>query len=284
MRATRVSGCGEPVLGPDSVISTEGFISVAMTANIVAGEALSVTNASGRICVQDTPTPKFLNYSLEISFCGVNPELITMLTGQPVVLNADGDAVVGFRMNSQIDVDLVGFALELWSSVPVAVCDDTGSASYGYILLPFIKGGTLGDFTVENGVVNFTLSGAATKDGSGWGVGPYNVVRDASDIAAPLVSAITEGDHMNLEITTVAPPSVASDTATALGVPATLITAGIPATLTPANSYTPKNLADLLVVLPPKSPTSAWTAGQYVRLRDGSTAHWTSSTWAAGPA
>jgi hypothetical protein len=32
------------------------------------------------------------------------------------------------------------------------------------------------------------------------------------------------------------------------------------------------------------SPSTAWTTGQYILLGDGTTAHWTSSAWAAGPA
>lgn len=282
MRATRLNGCGNPVLGPDSVIATEGFISVGLTANNEAGEAISVTNANGKVCVSDTPAPKFVNYSVEVAFCGVNPELITLLTGQPVVLSADGQQVVGFRVNSRINVDLTGFALELWSGVPVAQCDDSGEATYGYFLLPFLKGGTLGDFTVENGAINFTMTGASTREGSGWGVGPYDVVRDENGLAGPLNEPITEGDHLNMEITTVAPPSVDDDGAQALGVPATGATAGTPGSTTPAQSYAPANLAGLTGVT--ASPNTAWTSGQHVVLRDGTVAHWTGTVWAAGPA
>lgn len=287
MRATRLNGCGNPVLGPDSVVETEGFISVGLTANQQEGEAISVTNAAGNVCIQDTPPPKFVNYSVEVAFCGVDPELVSMLTGQPIVLDADG-VPVGFRQNSKVNVDLTGFALELWSGVPQAACDESGDPSFGYILLPFIKGGVLGDFSVENAAVNFTLSGATTRDGSGWGVGPYDVVRDGAGLPAPLAEVIDDGDHLHLELTTVAPPSDLTGGATALGVPATGATAGSPATLTPANSYAPKNLAELIAgaggdhgVAVVASPLTAWTGVQYVVLRDGSNAKWSSTAWIA---
>lgn len=288
MRATRTNGCGNPVLGPDSVVQTEGFISVGLTANTQEGTVISVVNAAGNECVSDTPPPKFVSYTVAISFCGVDPELLSMLTGQPVVLSADGEEVVGFRQNSKVEVDLVGFALELWSGVPQAACDESGDPSYGYILLPFIKGGVLGDFTVENAAVNFSLSGATTRDGSGWGVGPFDVVRDESNLPGPLNEPIDDGDHLHVEVTTVPPPSDLDLGAEALGVPATGATAGIPGTLTPGNSYAPKNLAELIAgdggahgVDVIASPLTAWTAGQHIVLRDGSAAKWSSTAWVA---
>jgi hypothetical protein len=291
LRATRLNGCGAPVLGPDSVVATEGFISVALTSNTEAGEAISVTNAAGKVCVNDTPTPKFVNYGVEVQFCGVNPALITLMTGQPARLNAAGDAVVGFAVNDEVNVDDSGFALELWSGVPVEECDESGEATYGYMLLPFIKGGTLGDFTVENAAVNFSMTGAQSKRGSGWGVGPFDVVRDESNVAGPLNVAVTAGDHLIVEVTTVPPPAVDDDDPQALGVPATGAVAGIPGDPTPANSYFPKDLAELIAgaggdhgVAVVANPATAWTAGQHIILRDGSLAHWTSAAWAAGAA
>ena len=281
MRATRLNGCGNPVLGPTSVVATEGFISVAMTANTEAGEAISITNAAGKVCISDTPIPKFVNYSIEINFCGVDPDLVTLLTGQPVVLDASGEAV-GFRQNSKIDVDLVGFSLELWAGLAGSVCDETGDPEYGYMLLPFVKGGVLGNFTVENGAINFTLTGAQTRDGSGWGVGPHDVVKDDLGADSPLLEPIDDGDHLHVQVTPVAPPS---DFGTeALGVEATQASEGSPATLTPANSYAPADFTDLGTSGLTADPATAWSAGSYVTLRDGSRAHWDGSAWVSGAA
>lgn len=282
LRATRLNGCGAVVLGPDSVVTTDGFISVGLTANTEEGETISVTNAAGKICILDEPTPKFTGYSITVAFCGVDPELFALMTGQPVVLNAAGDEVVGFAIDDDISLDDSGFALELWSNVPVAACDATGSASYGYMLLPFIKGGVLGDFSVENGAVNFTLSGATTKTGNEWGVGPYDVVRDETGVPGPLNAAIPTTRHLHTEVTTVPPPDVEVEGSTALGVPATGATAGSPAILTPDNSYAPADFADVDSLT--ADPLTAWTAGQYVLLRDDSTAHWDGAAWVAGVA
>lgn len=281
MRVTRLDGCGRVALGEDAQISTDGFISVGLTANNEEGEAISVTNAAGNICVLDEPPPKFTGYGVEVQFCGVDPELFTLMTGQPIVLNAAGDDVVGFRVNSQVKVDELGFALELWSTVPVAACDVSGGSSYGYFLLPFLQGGVLGDFTVENGAINFTLTGATSKDGSEWGVGPYDVVRDVGNAAAPLNEPIESGDHLHMQLTTVPPPEP-SDGFGALGVEATGATAGTPATLTPANSYPPADLEDAQSGDFTATPATAWATGQYVVLGDGTNAYWDGTAWVAG--
>lgn len=276
LRVTRLDGCGNPVLGPDSVVVTKGFISVALTANIDEGEEINITDASGDTCVLDTPCPKFQNYGVEVQFCGVNPALFNLMSGQPVVAN--GVDTVGFRMNSEISACDSGFALEMWTGVASDACEPGAGQQFGYILLPFLRSGVLGDFTVENAAINFTLTGAQTKKGSGWGVGPYDVINTAG-VPGPLAEPITVGDHLHMEATTLAPPEPDCDP-DALGVEATGATAGSPAEYTPAQSYGPEDLAGLSGVT--ASPATAWTAGQYVALRDGSTAHWSGTAWVAG--
>jgi hypothetical protein len=280
MRATRVTACGDPVLGPKSVVETEGFISVGLTANQQTGTAIAVENAAGKVCISDTPPPKFVNYAVAINFCGVDPDLVTMLTGQPIVLNAQGEAT-GFRVDSKINVDLVGFALELWTGVPSEACDASGEAGFGYLLLPFIKGGVLGDFSVENGAINFSLAGATTRDGSNWGVGPYDVARDINGLPGPLLEPITDSQHLHVDYTTVPPPTDLEGGATALGVPATGATSGSPATLTPGNSYAPADLAEANAGPFVATPATAWDSDEYVVLQDGSSARWNGSAWIA---
>jgi hypothetical protein len=53
-------------------------------------------------------------------------------------------------------------------------------------------------------------------------------------------------------------------------------------TFTPAGATPPRNLAALSTVV--ASPATAWAAGQYVLLADGSKAHWNGTAWIAGAA
>jgi hypothetical protein len=284
MRVTRLDGCGEVVLGPDSSVVSDGFITVGLTAQTDEGTTISVTNAAGDICILDEPCPKFTGYEVGIEFCGVNPALYEILTGQQPVL--DGSATptaIGFRMNTGVDACDSGFALEVWSQVPTAVCEPGAGVNYGYFLIPFVRGGIIGDFTIGNDAVNFTLSGAKSKDGSAWGVGPYDVVKDDTNIDAPLLDAIDPKDHLHVQLTTVPPPEPDCDYVE-VGTAATGATAGSPGSFTPANSYGPEDLAALQASAVTASPATAWTSGQYVTLGDGSLASWSGTAWEAGAA
>lgn len=280
MRVTKLDACGAKILGPDSVVVTDGFVSIQYTANTTQGNAITLTNANGKDCVSDTPAPQFTGYTVQAAFCGVEPVLFSMLTGQPVVYAADATTAIGFEETTDVDLDNFAFAIEVWSSVPKGACE-SGTQEYGYFLLPFVKGGVFTDTTIQNDAVDFGIQNAVTKDGQGWGVGPFDVELDDSDAAGPLNVALGTNAHRRVMKTKVAPPA-AADGAQALGVPATGGVAGIPGHYTPTNSFAPLNLAGLSGVT--ASPSSAWTTGQYILLRDGSKAHWTSSTWAANPA
>lgn len=281
IRVTKLDGCGRPVLAPDSRVVSAGFTTVAFAPNNTTIDAITVTNAYGENCVDEPGSSKFSSYGVTGTFCKVMPELFSMLTGMPVVKDAANAVAIGIRVNSQIDVDLSGFALEVWSKVPQQVCGTSSVPSYGYTVAPFIKGGVLSGITFENAAVTFGLEGATTRDGNAWGAGPYNVELNASGVQGPLNHPLDPYDHLELIKVDVPPPS---DTvgAEAVGVAATTAVAGIPATTTPTNSYAPANLAGTTGLT--ASPTTAWTAGQYLLLRDGTKAHWTGTAWAAGPA
>lgn len=206
LRVTRLDSCGRVVYGPDSVVTSTGFVSVAYTANIDDGEEINLPNANGDRCVYVPAKPSFLGYTAEITFCNVDPDLFAMMTGQRVVTDAFGD-VVGFTMDTSVSADDSAFALEVWAGSPSASgCEEGSAGTFGYILLPFLQGGVVGDFTIENAEVTFTISNAATRDGNAWGVGPYDVVLDISSLPAPLPDPLTTTDHLYFIQTGVAPP------------------------------------------------------------------------------
>lgn len=286
LRATKLDGCGNPVPGSQSTVTTDGYISVALTANTEEGETIDIVNAAGKRCVYDVPAPTFTGYGIEITLCGVDPNLVNLLTGQPLVFDDETvPEVVGFRINSDVDLDDSGFGLELWTGLPSAACEPGETQQYGYLLVPFVKGGVLGDFTVENGAVNFQITGALSKDGSGWGVGPYDVILDNADAPSPLLTAIDPKDHLHVQVTSLAPPDPACG-AVPLGSEATTATevSGGEATLTPANSYPPYDLADAnTATLLTASPATNWDAGSKVTTESGQEIRWNGTTWVAAP-
>lgn len=285
MRATRLDACGAIDYGECSKVTSEGFVSVATTTVMDEPDVIELRNANGKMCVRLRPSPRVAAFDVEITFCQVDPDLYAMLTGQTVVLDDDGNAV-GFRVNSAVDPDASGWALEVWSNVPNEVCDPVLGQAYGYVLYPFLKGGTFGDYTIENDAVTFTITGAQTKVGSQWGVGPYDVVT-AAGLPSPLLVPIATADHLHVQLTYEAPPepdcgcAPLDDPAESASAGAT---AGTPGTFTPLGSNRPDDLAALQAGGVVASPATAWTTGQYVVLEDGSKAHWTSAAWAAGEA
>jgi hypothetical protein len=206
MRATLLDDCGNPVYGDESSVTSKGFVSVAYTANIDDGTEINLPNAGGERCVYAAAVPAFLSYTVEITFCNVDPDLYAMLTGQRVLTDALGD-VVGFSMNSDVSALDSSFALEVWAGSTGNACVSGATGNYGYVLLPFVQGGVLGDFTIENDAVTFTISNATTRDGNMWGVGPYNVVLGVGSVPAQLADPLLANDHLILLMTGQAPPT-----------------------------------------------------------------------------
>lgn len=205
-RFTRLDACGRPVYGENGQVVTEGFVSIAYTANVDEGEEINLPNAAGKRCVYVPAKPSFLGYTVEITFCQVDPDLFAMATGQRVLTDYNGD-VIGFTMNTAVDTADSAFALEVWSGAPTSGgCSDDAEGNFGYTVMPFVQGGIVGDYTIENDAVTFTISQAATKDGNAWGVGPYNVVLGAGGVPSPLFDPLEPTEPWALLITGLTPP------------------------------------------------------------------------------
>lgn len=212
IRVTKLDSCGRPIYGDDSQVVSKGFISVGFTANTTETDEINVTNAAGEVCVYEAAVTSLVGYGIEIQFCEVDPELFSLVTGQPVVLGADASTVVGFDVDTKIGLENSNFALELWVGSPAGdACSTVGAqGSYGYLLLPFLTGGILGDFTVENGSVTFTLTGANTKEGNAWGTGPYPVMlNNASPTPLPsrMATPVSTSTALRTMIVDVSPPT-----------------------------------------------------------------------------
>ena len=209
IRVTRLDGCGRPIYGEDSQVVSKGFISVSYTANTTESDEINVPNASGEVCIYEASVTSLVGYGIEIAFCNVDPELISILTGQEVVVGADGSTVIGFDVDTKVSFDNSNFALELWAGSPAGdACSTEGAeGSYGYVLLPFVSGGILGDFTVENAAVTFTVTGANTKEGNAWGNGPYDVMLGAGGTPAKMSKPVTTSTALRTILVDLAPPA-----------------------------------------------------------------------------
>lgn len=248
LRVTKVDGCGRVVYGDGSVVTSKGFISIALTANTSDSDEINLQNAAGESIVFEPSVTSLTGYGVEISLGEADPDLMSIVAVSVTqVLDKDGNAA-GIEIDTAADPTDSGFALEVWAGAPVgdACADDAAQGSYGYIVLPFLQGGIVGDFTIENDAVTFVLAGAQTKSGNAWGRGPYDVQLQANSTPGPLITPIKSTAALRLVLVDVAPPEVEigarpllNPNATALTGVTTAVAAKV-ATLTfaPANAVT----------------------------------------------
>ncbi|WP_152990167.1 hypothetical protein [Sphaerimonospora mesophila] len=206
MRVTKLDECGTPVEGPCSQVVSKGFVSVAYSAEISEGDEVEVKNAAGELCISDKACDELKWINLTITFCGVDPDLFTLMTGYQTVLDYAGNPV-GNRIGQKILCD-GGVALEVWSDIPSQRCAETGNRLYGYFLAPWVKSAILNSFAIENDGATFEIT-ARTEKGGNWQNGPYAV--DPTDnatppTAGPLLTPIGPEDHLDIHATSVAPP------------------------------------------------------------------------------
>jgi hypothetical protein len=192
------------VEGECSTVVSESYISLALTAEIEAADEFTVKMANGQLCLSETGSPTLKRYNVVATICRADPDLLNIFAGLNVVLDWDGNAV-GIEVPTSLS-DGAKFALEFWTRVPSDACAPGSSVQYLYWLLPCLENGQIGDFTVENGPMNFTLTAQATPS-STWGVGPYDVVaQDIAGTPGPLLVAIPDDVPLHAQLTTIAPP------------------------------------------------------------------------------
>lgn len=289
IRVTGLDVCGLTPAGGtvDSQLTTDGFITITLSSEVEDGAEIISRKASGALCVNEKNADSFKRFTVEIEFCGVNPSLLGFTTNAVPYADYNGD-VAGFTVAEGVIEKK--FALELWTGLSGQACAPGAEEASGYLVLPFVQAGVLGDIAIDGeNAVTFSMTGAYTKGGNAWGVGPYNVVFDGSTppAAGPLPEPLDPLDHLLLMDTGVAPPPDACDPGPMPSVAITGVTAGIPGTFGPGNATVPANLAALIA--DPAIGNSihtgtVWNTGEYVLLGDLSKAYWDGTGWTIGQA
>lgn len=206
LRMVVVDACGNlPASGAeDSMVSTDGFVSVALSAEVEDGTEIITKKADGSMCVNEMTAPSFKRFTIEIEFCGVDPGTLAVATNAEIYENyeavAAGIVVPEGTINKK-------FSLEIWTGLSGEACASGEEEASGYMLLPYIQAGVLGDLTIDGeNAVTFSMTGAYTKGGNAWGVGPFFVMADAN-VPAVLPTALDPLDHLLLVRTGIAPPA-----------------------------------------------------------------------------
>lgn len=212
IRATVLDECGN-VPDPETAcswVATDGFITLTLTSETEDGPEIITRTANGHLCVNEKVSDTFKRFMLEMEFCGVNPDLLSIVTNAETYDDYSGSPA-GFTV-AEGTVDK-RFSLELWTGLSGAQCQPGQDTASGYVLLPFVNAGVMGDIEVDGeNAITFSMTGAFTRGGNNWGVGPFDVLQDTTaspdPVAAPLPTALDPLDHLLLVETGLAlPPS-----------------------------------------------------------------------------
>lgn len=210
IRATLLDACGATVDSTTSYVSTKGIITVEETREYEDRVEFFQKNGDGDFCINETEPPILKWINLVLTFCKVDPELVNMLTAEPLVLtDAATPSAVGYR-TQEGSAASANFAFEGWTRIGGQANCANGTIQYGYALYPWVIEGTIGDITYGNDVANFVVN-ARTRSSSPWSTGPYNVVISeavsTTGLPMPLLTAIGSTQHKHMQMTKMAPPA-----------------------------------------------------------------------------
>lgn len=202
IRVRELTDCGAIAPSGLSVV-TDGFITLNLSAEVEDATEIISKKADGSLCVSQMGNPSFKRFNLEAEFCGVHPSLLAAITNVQTYEDWNGDIAGIVVPEGVIDGR---FSLELWTGLSGGACASGVEEASGYLLLPFVGSGNLGDIEIggEN-AINFSLSGSFTRGGNQWGLGPVPVMQ-SSGSPALLPTALDPLDHLLLVETGLAPP------------------------------------------------------------------------------
>lgn len=207
-RVTRLGPCGELSATGCDYATTSSIVEIALTKVLQERQDALQLNANGDICVDKPKAPILRWYEVTVTFCNVDPELFNIVSAEPLIMDDSltPEAVGWCTMPDSPAAS--NFALEFWTGTEDDGCDDD-EVIYGYGVLPRITQGMIGDVTINNGVINFTITGI-TRPANQWGTGPYNVIINETGLnagfPAPLLVAINSNAHKCFQWTKLPPP------------------------------------------------------------------------------
>lgn len=208
-RVTRLGPCGELSDTGCDFATTSSFVDITLTKVLQDRQDALQLNANGDICVDSPKFPILRWYEVSITFCGVDPELFNIVSNEPLVLNdATIPEAIGWCTLPD-SASAANFALEFWTGTEDEGCDDEDGPDYGYGVLFRVTQGMIGDISITNGVITFTVTGI-TRGGNQWGVGPYNVIINETGANAglpgPMLVAANPAAHKCFFWTKLPPP------------------------------------------------------------------------------
>lgn len=207
IRLTRMDECCAVATGPTDAcleIVSDGFVSLSLSSEVEEGTEVVTKKANGDLNINQKAPDSFKRFTVEMELAGVDPDLLAFLTNMRPYLDAAGDTVGATAYEGVVNGK---FGLEVWTGLSGQACAPGVEEASGYIVLPCVNAGVLGDVTIDGeNAVSFSMTGAYTISGNQWGVGTQNVVLDDLSAPATLPTAIAPDEPLLILETGVAPP------------------------------------------------------------------------------
>lgn len=204
LRVVKEDVCGVPVTGtPSIVVTSKGFVQVAMEPQYEDGEEFFERTADGTPCVNQKDAPTLKRMQLTVDFCNVDPIAAQVIAGFRL-FDTVTPPVTGTGFSVAEGNPIARFSLEVWQQVAGSgACDASGVQRYIYNAWPNVGNVQLGSYTIENGRSTLQFVAETAGAATAWGRGPSTTKWLPTGTHNNL--AVT--DHWAWNITTTAPPT-----------------------------------------------------------------------------
>jgi hypothetical protein len=140
MRISRLDADGSLAAGPNNAYITNNPTSLGLNPNIKAGLDEDVVGGCGCVCVSYKGPDTLKRFDLDFEFCALEPGLIEILTGSPIVMDdSDVPVPIGASFPNQLncsDPQQPPFAIEAWAQGFIDDRQAPDPASYIRFVLP----------------------------------------------------------------------------------------------------------------------------------------------------
>jgi hypothetical protein len=172
MRVVKLDACGVPVTGAGSVVVSNGFIQIEVSPEYEEGTEYLVRNANDELCVNEKSPNTLKRVGLSMDFCQIDPDAIVLMTGERLLQATGGPPVTGTGVAFGEGQLTARFSLEVWQPVAGISSCAGGVEQFVYWAFPNVGNTQVGDFTLENASLTFTVEADTKAASSQWGDGP----------------------------------------------------------------------------------------------------------------
>lgn len=173
-RVSLLDASGAPDAGPDNGYVSNGLISVEFSPQTEEGDEFVLKNGCGEICQSYKGCDKIKRVDTTVNLCQLDAALIGLLTGSTVFVD-DDEYVTGLKIPGVNDACPNGVCIEFWS---IAWDGDqqfvyNGLPAYWLWVVSKFRPAP-GDFTLENGVLEFPVVGPGESNSQITADGPFD--------------------------------------------------------------------------------------------------------------